>query len=377
MTPEEIRKMETQALEARRAQIAQDAEAEGADTEALLVEVRAINAELERRAAQAQAQEELRAAVAQGAGQVVNQPAPAPVDVRSSDAYLDAYANYLITGNDSEVRAMLSENGSGQIAVPVYVAQKMKTAWESNKLAAKIGKISMPGNFKQGFELSAGNATKHTEGASDVNEEALQNGIVTLIPAYMIKWKAVSKEAISIGMGGKAVIDYLFAELDQKIVKTIIDSLLDKIIACSTTGTTTMVAVAQVTATQLSVGLVAEALGELSDAADNPCIVLNKKTWAALKAAQSANKYNYDPFEGLEVVFNNHLPAFSAATTGDTYMIVGDFGEGALANYPNGEAVEFVFDNITLATSGMVKVTGSEYVAVEPVAMNAFVKVNK
>jgi HK97 family phage major capsid protein len=377
MTPEEIRKMETQALEARRAQIATEAEAEGADTEALLAEVRAINEELEKRAAKAQAQADLRAAVAQGAGQVVNQPTPAPIDIRSSEEYLNAYAKFLVTGNDAEVRAMLSENGSGQIAVPTYVAERMKTAWESNKLAAKIGKLTMPGNYKQGFELSAGGATKHTEGSSDVSEEALENGIVSLIPAYVIKWKAVSKEAISIGMGGRAVIDYLFDELDQKIVKAIIDDLLDKIVACSSTGTTTMVAVGEVTATQLSVGLVAEALGELSDAADNPCIVTNKKTWAALKAAQSANKYNYDPFEGLEVIFNNHLPAFSAASTGDTFMIVGDFGEGALANYPNGEAVEFIFDNITLATSGMVKVTGSEYVAIEPVAMNAFVKVKK
>ena len=56
-------------------------------------------------------------------------------------------------------------------------------------------------------------------------------------------------------------------------------------------------------------------------------------------------------------------------------MIVGDLGQGALANFPNGDEIEFKFDDKTDMTKDLVRVLGREFIAIEPVAPNAFVKI--
>ena len=124
-------------------------------------------------------------------------------------------------------------------------------------------------------------------------------------------------------------------------------------------------------------GTVAAALSELSDEAANPVIMMNKKTYAAFKAVQYANGYGADPFEGLTVVFNNTIKAFSAATTDQTYAIVGDLNHGALANFPRGEEISFKFDDKSLAEKDLVKIIGREFVAIGVIAPNAFVKIVK
>ena len=104
---------------------------------------------------------------------------------------------------------------------------------------------------------------------------------------------------------------------------------------------------------------------------------MNKATWATFKAAQYANGYAVDPFEGLPVRYNNSLPAYSAADTNDVYMIVGDLGYGALANFPNGDAVEFKFDELTKKKEDLVEVLGRMYGIAAPVACKAFTLVKK
>lgn len=58
-------------------------------------------------------------------------------------------------------------------------------------------------------------------------------------------------------------------------------------------------------------------------------------------------------------------------------MIVGDFQQGALANFPNGESVKFIFDETVLATSDLVRIIGKEYMAVGAVASKSFTLVAK
>ena len=79
----------------------------------------------------------------------------------------------------------------------------------------------------------------------------------------------------------------------------------------------------------------------------------------------------------MPVIFNNSLTAYSAATTGVTYCIVGDLGQGALANFPNGEEIGFKFDDLTLAAQDLVKITGRQFVGLGVVAPNAFAKITK
>ena len=57
--------------------------------------------------------------------------------------------------------------------------------------------------------------------------------------------------------------------------------------------------------------------------------------------------------------------AFSAASSSETYIIVGDFNQGALANFPDGEEIRFTFDDITLATDDMVKIIGTGKASVD------------
>ena len=104
---------------------------------------------------------------------------------------------------------------------------------------------------------------------------------------------------------------------------------------------------------------------------------MNKQTIASFKAAQYAASYPIDPFEGLEVIPNNSLKAFSAASTGDTYMIVGDLAEGAEMNFPNGDGISFKFDEMTLKKQDLIEVLGRQYVAIGVVSPDAFVKVKK
>ena len=294
---------------------------------------------------------------------------------RNSAEYVRAYAKYVQTGDDREVRALLTENASGTVAVPEFVYEEIKTAWEEEGIMSRVRKSYLKGNVKVGFEISASGATVHAEGVA-VNEQSLVTGIVELKPEAIKKWISISDEALDLDQAD-TYLRYIYRELAHHIAKKAADELIDKIEDCGTVSTTTMVGVPVMTSTTLSMGLVASAMGLLSDQAAMPTIMLNKSTWAAMKAAQYAGNFAADPFEGLDVVFNNTIPAFSAASTGDTFMIIGDLGYGALANFPNGEEIAVKRDDFTLAASDLVRFIGREFVAIAPVAPDAFVKVQK
>ena len=104
---------------------------------------------------------------------------------------------------------------------------------------------------------------------------------------------------------------------------------------------------------------------------------MNKLTYSAFKTAQYNANYAADIFEGATVVFNNTLPAYSTASSGDVYAIVGDFNHGALANFPNGEGIEIKYDDKTLMTSDLVRILGRRFVATEPVADKSFCLIAK
>ena len=377
----ELKDMTIEELLERKAQIAIDAEAPEADLNALTDEVRAINEEIEaRKNAEAQ-KAEIRAAVANGAGEVTETIEPeireekkTMEEIRNSKEYIEAYANYIKTEDPTECRALLSENGSGTIPVPELVYDIVKTAWEREGIMSRVRKAYIKGNLKVGFEISSSAAATHNEGVA-VDEESLVLGTVALIPQSIKKWISISDEAMD--LSGEAFLRYIYDELAYRIAKKAADLLVEKIIACGTVSTTTCPGVPAITEASISVGTVAKAIANLSDDAANPTIMMNKLTWGKFKAAQAANGYNYDPFEGIPVVFNNTITSFDAASTGDTYLIVGDLDQGALANFPAGEEISFKYDEMTLATQDLVRVIGREYVALGVVAPDAFVKVKK
>ena len=351
------------------------------DVDALTEEVRQLDeekAEIESRAAK---EAELRSAVAPAVIEEIEMNDKKEernmenIEVRNSKEYIDAYAEYLKSGNDKECRALISENASGGVAVPELVYDIVKTAWEREGIMSRVRKSYLKGNLKVGFEISSTDAAVHTEGAAAPSEETLVLGIVNLVPASIKKWISVSDEVID--LRGEAFIRYIYDELTYRIAKKAADQMVAAIIASPAASTTTAPGVPAITASSITMGTIAGAIGNLSDEADNPVIIMNKLSYSAFKTVQYASTSGADPFEGLPVVFNNSMTAFSAASTGDTYAIVGDLGHGALANFPAGEEINIKMDELSLAERDLVKFVGREYVGLGVVAPNAFVKVTK
>ena len=141
----DIKTMSFEELETRKAAIAVESEAEGADVDALLEEIRSINAEIEERKAHEAKQAELRSAVAAGAGTVIES---AEAEERK-DTKMDL----------AEIR-------------------------KSEAYMSRVRKAYLRGNLKVGFEISSDGAVVFTEGnATEIDPENLVLGIVEIVPA--------------------------------------------------------------------------------------------------------------------------------------------------------------------------------------------------
>ena len=381
----ELKDMTIEQLEERKAQIAEAVDAPEADLDALEAEARSIREELEQRKAAEAKRTEIRSAVANGDGQtiekVVKETKKMTIEeLRSSKEYIDAYAEYVKSEDETEVRNMLTTvndttpNGTATIPVPVFVEDIVRTAWEREGITARVRKSYLRGNLKVGFEISGSAAVIHNEGAAAISAEDLVLGTVELIPKSIKKFVQLSDEVYD--LRGEAFLRYIYEELTYRIAKKAADELVAKIIACGTVSTTTCPGV-PVVATTATLGTVAAAMANLSDSANNPVIMMNKLTWGKFKGLQANGSYAYDVFENLPVVFNNTITSYDAASTGDTYMIVGDLDQGALMNFPNGDGIAFKFDDLSLKKQDLIEVLGRQFVAIGVVAPNAFVKVTK
>ena len=378
----DFKDMTIEELEARQAAIVEELDT-AEDLDALEEEARSIKEELETRKNNEAKKAAIRSSVAMGEGVKVRdfvqevEKEMSPEEVRNSKEYIDAFARYIKTNDDSECRAiLLSKNAAanGQVPVPTYIEGRVRTAWERNGLMELVRKTYIRGNVQVGFELSATGAVVHTEGADAPTEETLTFGIVSMVPQSIKKWIRISDEAID--LGGEEFLDYVYDEITYQIAKAASNQLIALIKAAPAASTATAAAVASISGAP-GLAIVAQAIANLSDDASNPAIVMNKLTYADFIAAQTQASYAADPFFGLPVIFNNSLDAYSAADAGDEWLIVGDFGYGAQANFPNGDEITIKYDDLSEAQSDLVKLVGREYVALGVVAPNAFVKVTK
>ena len=382
MTREEIMTLDMEQIEARSAELT--SEIEIAETNEAMDAIQEELEAIEERKATIKLEIEQRkadmAAVIHGQGDVVEEVktetrGKEKMEVRNTPEYVNAYAEYIKTGKADECRSLLTENVSGKVPVPEFVYDIVKTAWEKEGIMALVRKSYLRGNLKVGFEISGSDAAVHTEGGDAVSEESLVLGTVNLIPQSIKKWISISDEVYD--LRGEEFLRYIYDELTYRIAKKAADQLIAKIEACGTVSTTTCVGVPKVQQASIGLGSVAAAMAALSDEAANPAVIMNKATWGAFKAAQAAGSYGYDPFEGLPVLFNNTITAYGAATTGVTYAIEGDLGHGALANFPDGDGIDFKFDDMTEMTKDLIRVLGRQYVGLGIVAPNAFVKIVK
>ena len=386
MTREEIMVLDAEQIDARSAELA--SEIEVAETNEAMDAIQAEMEAIEERKAVIKLEVEQRkadmAAVIQGHGDVVEEVKDErkvnTMEMRNTPEYINAYAEYIKSGNDMECRKLTSENdttpnGTGTVAVPEFVYDIVKTAWEKEGIMSLVRKSYLRGNLKVQFEISGGEASIHAEGDTAVSEESLVLGIVELVPQSIKKWISISDEVYD--LRGEEFLRYIYDELTYRIAKKAADTLIAKIEACGTVSTTTCPGVPKLQAASPALGTVAAAMALLSDEAANPVVIMNKATWGAFKAVEYAGSFPVDPFEGLPVIFNNKIKSSAAATTGETYAIVGDLGHGALANFPNGDGIDFKFDELSKKKEDLIEVLGREYVALGVVAPDAFVKITK
>lgn len=367
MTREEINALDMQALEERAAAIAEETREASIETlDALSEELDMIEERKKAIIAQAEEKREKMLDVLEGAGEVIEeekqeeQRTMEKVEIRKTPEYLDAWVENMKGRASEEQRALLTQNATdGTIAVPVYVDDTIHTAWENNEILRRMRKTYYPGNLRVGYEASAGAASVHEEGDEEIAEEELVLGVIEMIPVMIKKWISFSDEALD--MRGEAFVDYIVDEITDKIIKGVITNaegvMLNSTLTASYTAAGTSLAAADIIGAE----------GLLGGEADAPAIITTRANAAALKAAALSAGYAYDPFDGMDVLFVSALPQGVLGFVADL--------SGVQANFPAGDEVKIKIDDLTLATSDMVKVIGRLYVAVAVVAPGKVVKI--
>ena len=363
---EEIKTWNMEQIEERAKAIqAEIADADAEKLDALNGELDAIS---ERKAAIVAEMESRKAdmlAVAKGAGEVIAQEPKKEErsmdNVLESREYIDAFANYIKTGDDKECRSLLTVDASGVLPVPAIVDGIIRTAWERDGIMSRVRKTFVKGNLKVAFERSATGAVVHNEGSSAPSEEELTLGIVTMIPKNIKKWITISDEAVA--MGGEEFIRYIYDELTYQIVKKMAALGVTDIAEASASHSSTAIGVPQLSSAP-SVTCFQKAITNLSGETDmsNLCVLLNPTSDAAVIDAVAQAAFQIDPYAGLTKIYTSALPAYSSAVATKTWAIVGDLS-ALQYNFPEGDDVVVKWDDMSLAEDDLVKVDGREYAA--------------
>ena len=381
---EEIKNWSADQIEERAAAIKN--EIETADDEKL----NALNDELSaieerKKVIEMETRKENMKAVAEGAGVVVSKIEEKKEErtlesVRASEAYENAFADYLKTGDDRECRALMTDLVSGgSVPIPTVIDEYINTAWENARLLSRVRRTAIKGTAKYPFEYSATAAAAHTEGAEAPSEEELVLGTVSIEPQMLKKWITVTDEVIA--LKGRAFLDYVWDEIEERIYELADATLIAAIKAAPASATTSAAGVRALTPATIDAGTIFAALAQLKNAANNPVAIMNKQTYfnQFMSLTDLQNRPIYDIvsangrptyyINGVEVIFDNTL---ATGTTAE--IIVGDL-RGAIANFPDGEAIKFVNDPYSLAEQDKVKIVGKMYVGIGVVRDGFFCKI--
>lgn len=212
--------MTVEELEARRAQIVEESEQDGADLNALTEEIRGIKAELEARKETAAKKAEIRNAVATGAGSVIAEApqTPIPTEERKmfkidSIEYRDAWTKKIIGRElNEEERAALGAAGA------VIPTMTVNAVWD--KLTAKtelLGKVDVSQfpTYVRFPKATTKNAAAGQAVGAPITESSDVIGYVDLIPNEYVKLLTVGADIDH--MAVSAVHDWIVNNLVESI----------------------------------------------------------------------------------------------------------------------------------------------------------------
>lgn len=355
-----IKEMQMEDIEKRSLEIEEEMSKEDADIDSLTAEV----GELENRKAEILAEVEQRKQEMADALKTAKEVEVIETEertntmdkeFRNSKEYIDAFAEY-VKGDDREMRKLLSEHASGTVEIPEYVADRIRTDWDRLPILSRVRKVNIKGDYTVQYESSATGAVKHTEGDEEhPAEETLVLGSVKFVAEYWKKWIKVSDTVLA--LRGEAFLDYLLSEFEHQLGLALENAIVAEITASPLA--------AQVT-NPIDNTAVMAAFAQLSDEAANPVVIISKANYAAIMNERTtAGAKIEDPFNGLEVLFNNTV----------TGMLVGDLN-GVEVNFPDGYDFKYIIDNMTYAEHDLVKIVGKVMAAMHLVQPNGFAVVS-
>lgn len=376
MTREEIANLGYEELETRKAEIAVETDTATAEmietlsAELDMIEERklALDKEVEERKKAAEA-------VVAGAGKTIESRKDNTMtfeEFRNSKAYVDAFANYIKTGKDEECRALIKEfrmpqGGDsttftttnvtgGNVPVPVFVENRVKTAWERDEIFNRVTKTFVKGNLKVAVETEADPAVIHNEGTAAPNMEKVQLAIINLVPKTIKKWVAFSTEVLA--MGSEEFLMYVYDEITYRIIQKAAEVALVAILG-NNNGLNGLTVSGTVTTANII-----QAIANLSGEARDLVLIASAQTIANIRIAALNAGYAYDPFQGA-------TPIAAPASIIGNQAIVGDLS-GVQANLPEGANVRFVLDEYSLAEKDLIKLVGRLYAAIDVVGLHMF-----
>ena len=322
-------------------------------------------------------------AVAEGAGVVISKLVEKEErtleSVKASQEYLDAYIKGIKTNDFAEARAMMTDLGGGSVPTPTIIDDYIATAWDRANLISRVRRTNIKGTAKYPFEYSATGASVHTEGAAAPSEEQLVLGTVSIEPQMLKKWITITDEVME--LKGQAFLDYIFDEIEFRILALADSQVVAAIKAAPAAATTTKAGVRALTPIAIDAFTIFNALATLSSEAKNPVAIMNKQTYfnQFMSLKDTTNRPIYDVvsangrptyfINGIEVIFDNTL-----ATGSKAEVLVGDLG-GIIMNLPNNKEVTFVTDPYSLAEQDKIKVVGKMYAGIGVVRDGFFCKV--
>lgn len=234
----EIKTMTAEELMERRAAIALEVDAEGADLDALEEEVRSINAELEARKAEAANKEEVRQAVAAGAGETITESKEEETKKMfgiDTKEYRDAFMANLVGMATPEQRAILADNsayGDG-LSLPVALDRAI---WDQVTTAHPI--LADVETLRTGMAIKVTKMTpatisKKMDSASS-SEQTFTGVDVTLVGADYHTYVCLSYAEAKMSQG--AMEQFLVKEVADAIGEALAKDVFARILTDATTA---------------------------------------------------------------------------------------------------------------------------------------------